>query len=244
MINEIRPVIHNQETSFFYDVQLTDEQFEQCREYATQNDYVFKIVDKTLHLHPVSVWDLALCQCALCGQPLSDSTSVQAGVGPKCRGKYNYGDAIELSAEVIEQLITQAVFGADFIDAVAKNDSRLAANILCRWIALWVNKKRRHDMVLQAMDALKTMGYDLLVERITKRICSKWSIKTDADNYLISSPFDETWRQTLRALRGSNWDGERKCWIVPKCHQKAIWSALKKQQKNTFILGPNGIFLP
>ena len=244
IFEEIRSTIHTNQATSLFDVQYTEQCREAWQEYATQNDYVIRFESTTIHLHPVSVWDLSLCACALCGQPLKDATSVQAGVGPWCRKKYKYEDAIELSADIIAKCEHLVEFGADFVQAIQDNDSRQAANILCRWIALWVNKARCHDKTVRAIQTLQVMGYDLLAQRTTKRLCKKWSIEPDGDYYAISYPFNPTWSDTLRGFRGSYFNKDKRCWMVPKNHRKALWAALGKAHKNTFIKGPQGIFIP
>lgn len=164
--------------------------------------------------------------CAACGRALTDATSIEAGVGPVCRKKYNYEDAPVVgpdTAEVVKSAIAELGETAEKVAAaLEKDDSRRAANVLVHHIAC--NQKERSS--LDAAYALNKMGFKKLSNRVARRIVDI-TVETEGDKLVVDTPYDPKFVQKVQAIASRSWDSDRKVNVFAKKDKGALWEAMK-----------------
>lgn len=192
------------------------------------------------------VYEMVPTHCSCCNRPLVDATSVEYGVGPVCRKKYSYEDAIPVTPEIREAMVNvlsrfhDLAFGGRVMAAVDANDSRKAANLLNRLLAVSL----KHDVsdvdVIVAIEALETLGYTDLANRVSSVIATV-SVEEKAGKILVKVPFERAFVDTKVA--GRHYNKPTDTWIVPAKSKKDLWVALQKAYSGKVGTGPKGMFV-
>lgn len=148
--------------------------------------------------------------CAVCARPLRDAMSVELGIGPDCRAKYGYDDAI--------------------------NDAnRSEANRLIYLIA-----DRRDGLdVIRACATLRALGFVKLANKIADRLADL-RITLQGDRYALVAPYSEEIVGALRAIPGRRWDKVAKVNTFPLSSKGALWATLKRLFSGKALIGPEG----
>ena len=151
--------------------------------------------------------------CAVCGRPLVDANSVEAGIGPDCRRKYGYNDP-------------------------CGDEARMAANKLVHDIAI-----RQDGLeVLESCVQLRSLGFEKLADRITDRV-ARIRIELVNGDFIVETPYDAGAVEKMRSVRGRRWDRERKVNIFPSASRPEVWAILKSFFMGALGIGPRGPFV-
>lgn len=184
-------------------------------------------------------------RCAACGRPLRDATSVEAGMGPVCREKYDYEDALPVTDKVLGR-VHAALLGVDDSSlrskvkvAVNKDDSRRAANVLIHHIAI----HQKDPAAMPAIRVIKALGYDALADRIEDRLKPKIEVKKVDDRIIVDSPYSEEYVEAVKRISGRKFDWDDKTWSVPVDKKRELWEALREGFEGELALGPKGPFV-
>lgn len=194
-------------------------------------------------------WSKVATTCCVCGIGLVDATSVEFGIGPVCRRKYRYEDALPISPDQANELavLLAGLKGDDrfpedvmvaVLDAAFKDDSRRAANVLVYFASVEQGMKA----VLVAR-ALRVLGYADLAARIEKRLVGVHLTRKDG-KIAVASEFNESFIAEVKRL-GGRWSGKpEKVWLLPETPETAtgLWDALKRAYPGAVGLGPKGVF--
>jgi hypothetical protein len=193
-------------------------------------------------------WNRVATRCCVCGTSLKDATSIEFGIGPVCRRKYNYEDAYPINPNVgaditvflAEQKFPYEVFSR-VNEAVERDDSRRAANLL----VYYASAEQGHAAVLAA-HALGMLGYTALAERISQRLLKVHLTRTADGAVAIKTPYSQVFVATLKAryIEGRRWDGAEKVWIMPDSPEAAdmTFNALLSAFSGEWAVGPKGPF--
>jgi hypothetical protein len=139
---------------------------------------------------------LVATDCACCGRPLVDAKSVELGIGPICRKKY--WDLKEIPEA-----------------------HRRAANKRLYKVAALLSEKSSEALAI--LPELRELGFDVLVDRIEKRVI-KVSVVKDEGAYIVSAPFNADAIHMWRTV--GQWQKSSKTYRVPVAKRKALWSLL------------------
>lgn len=193
------------------------------------------------------VFDLTATHCSACGRPLVDGTSIEKSMGPVCRGKYGYEDAYP-----IDDTTAQAIIGilkglgdtsvADkVLEAVLADDSRKAVNVLNHAVAIWAKEGTNSEDTAICLEAMKSMGYVKLADRIGSRMADV-EIEVEDGLLVLNTPFDPAFVSAIKGVKGRRWNQDKKVWTVPASEKVAVWSALKDAYAGSLGIGPKGMF--
>lgn len=185
--------------------------------------------------------------CAACGRPLVDASSVEYGVGPVCRKKYQYEDALPITQEVTEKVektlssVSDPDLQGKVSEAVSKDDSRKAANVLVHHIA----KFQKGPESMGAIRLIRALGYEVLADRIEDRLKPEIIIEEDEDQgrIVVDSPYNKTFVALVREIEDRKFDFETKTWSVPKKKKRDLWEALKAAYEGEVGMGDKGPFV-
>ena len=150
--------------------------------------------------------------CAICGRPLRDALSVEAGIGPDCRDKWGY-----------------------YIDCMP--EAREEANRLVHQIAV----RQDGPEVGAACGRLQELGFVKLAARVLERVASVRIIEEGSD-LVVESAYSPEAVALLRKVPGRRWDGERKVNVFPAGARLALWAALRAAYPGSIGSGPRGVF--
>lgn len=141
---------------------------------------------------------LVASHCAICGKPLVDANSVEAGMGPECRRIYGRPNP-------------------------QGDKARNHANVLIYRIAALQDGS---EEVLTALAQLFALGFENVADRISKRLV-KISITAQGDRYVVKTPYNEDANDRFRRVPGRRWDADSKVNTFPKSSRVALWEALR-----------------
>lgn len=179
------------------------------------------------------IFDGVCTHCAHCGQPLTDSESIERGIGPVCSKKGYLEDPKQ--ADEMGGIIALAEF-PDLADYVAKvykpQGARKMMNFLVKICAL----NRRSPVHLACTDAIEALGYKQLASTLRESVAviEVKPRKDDPDNFLVwvkRSEWHWDWTNALRTLPGTRFPGRysgEKGTIVPKRHKSALWDMMNR----------------
>lgn len=156
---------------------------------------------------------LLATHCAVCCRPLLDARSVEYGIGPICRERY------------------------DFLREIPE-EARKEANQLVHMIAV----EQQGMKVLEAACRLVELDLVKLAEIIFKR-ASKVRIREADGILHVDTPFRESAAWDWRNIPGRRWDGEAKVNTVPATAKPQLWALLKRHFNGMLALGPKGPFV-
>jgi hypothetical protein len=240
IIGQLRETMPYGEESFFEGT-YPDHTIEALEEYVKAYGYIVDVYKGGLSLRRSNVWDIAPTHCLCCGRPLTDSTSVDAGIGPVCRKKYNYEDAPVLDAPTIEQLKQLDFMGYTFESQI--KDSRKAANNLVRYYAVIAHQGRKRDQQIQIINVLYMMGLSVLADKISDRLVDGPSIEIKGTLLFIEARYDQLWVDAIKGINGRKFDAKTKTWSVPLTQKQSLWSVIKAHFKGCVGKGPKGVFV-
>lgn len=166
--------------------------------------------------------------CAVCGRPLVDARSVEAGMGPDCRARYGKAD-------------------------VVSEEARAEANRLVYSIALWRSEllgAPTVGQVAEVVERVRTLGLSRLAEVLADRLCD---VRLEAAEdrgqpcLALTTPFRPTFASDLRSslLPLRRWDPERKAWLLARemtrDERARLWSLIRLNFEGRLFSGPRGV---
>jgi len=182
--------------------------------------------------------------CCVCGRTLRDATSVEFGIGPVCRKKYQYEDAYPIDEGTALQLavfLTDCAIPADLAgrigEACLDDNSRRAANLLVH-----AASTEGPHAAIQAAQALRLLGYEKLASRMQQRL-AKIHISVEYNHLVVQTPFNPLFLHAVRGIPGRKWDFVRKVNVVPSKYKIALFNALLLCFNGELGVGPKGPFV-
>lgn len=193
------------------------------------------------------VFKLNPTHCSACNRPLTDGTSVQQGIGPVCRKKYQYEDAYPISEKTAGTVVATLQNLKDTevanraMEAVRNDDSRRAVNVLNHAVAIWSYNDRENADITFCLLAMRQMGYDVLADKIGGRLADV-AVIIENERVLFDTPYDEDFIAAIKSIKGRRWDNDRKVWTVPVGKKAEAWEALQEAYGGLLGHGPKGMF--
>jgi len=188
---------------------------------------------------------LLATNCACCGRPLVDATSVETGVGPDCRRKYGYDDAQGppdwlAAVEALNPRLVPNLFGSGR-SATAEwgVDARAVSNLLTHRFALATDPAEKGALVA----AIGFLGFTKLATKLAESALGKVEVLPAGDRLAVKTPYRADFVAALKAARiGARWDRETKVWTVP-VDQRAragLWGALRAHFAGALLVSERG----
>jgi len=176
------------------------------------------------------VFEGACSHCAHCGQPLTDSVSIERGIGPVCSKKGYAEDPV--ASDEMQAIIDLAEFPdlVDFITAKYKPQGvRAMMNALVKICSL----NRRSPVHSACTDAIESLGYARLASTLRESIAVV-EIKDCPEHpgyynvWVKKSEWHWGWTNALRSLSGTFVSRQLKGTIVPVRHKRDLWELMLK----------------
>ena len=164
--------------------------------------------------------DLLSTRCMACARPLLDAASVEAGMGPICRGKYGYSEI--------------------------PDDARIAANALIHEAAREETSTARR---LEIADELDALGAEVVADKVRDRFMRP-DVKITQDaihlgrgrwartvpGYVIKTRYNPAFNEALKAridwkVRGIRKDpetGKFAGWTIEDTERHIIWDLVRE----------------
>lgn len=189
--------------------------------------------------------DLVATNCALCGRPLLDADSVECGMGPTCRARYGAGgpgtagnatEALALSARLPEALRERAE------ELVRGGDGRALANWAVNRIAA-LGGAAGDDVADELVLVVAAAGYVKLAAALAERHSrAVVNVGQEGAELTVSAPYNPTFTENSRRVRGRRWDREAKVFRFPASERIGVWRELVASfGAGTMVVGANGM---
>ena len=191
------------------------------------------------------ICDGVCTNCAHCGLKLTDSISVERGMGPLC-SKKGYNDADVVVSDEVDAMIALAEYPV-LVDYLVKkykpSGNRALVNALVRTASL----NRRSPVHGACADAVDMLGYKTLASKLRESLSSV-EIKTYKDDpecyavWVKNSDFVWGWWGGLRNLPGVRMSRDPKATIVPKRHRAELARLTVQYYSGLFVSTEKGSF--
>lgn len=180
--------------------------------------------------------------CACCGRPLLDATSVETGMGPTCRKRHGY-DKPEMAVTLADVVVIAATLPQEVFAVVVNGatTARVLANRLVHRTACADEGAPR----IPYINAIRELGYHKLADALTKRICGIVIEEVDG-RFQVRAPFSPSFNHAMHGIAGTRWvknpTGKGGYRAVPVAAKAALWAALRACFAGSVARGPKGLF--
>jgi hypothetical protein len=197
----------------------------------------------TTKLHHSALILKGVCEkCAHCGQPLTDSVSIERGIGPVCSKKGYLEDPKD--ADEIQAMIDLAEY-PDLVEFLTENYKPQGVRGLMNGLVKICSLNRKHDCFSACCEAIVSLGYDRLAATLRESIAV--IAVTEPDNthlkvWVKRSDFTWAWYNDIKVIPGFR-RGRGGCFF-PKTEtaRKALWRAMRKHFEGLILKTPRGAF--
>lgn len=184
--------------------------------------------------------DITCTNCAICGRSLTDSVSVNRGIGPICSRKY-----YDVEHNITDDMVAEALgcLHASKIDSrvkmYAKRLKRQPRN-LCNLLVKWASANfDEQDVVIECAEVIDSLGFDLLAQVLRERN-TKVHIAEDTDRgvdsdggttrFTLHTPSRYYFRRNMSKVpdvQVIDRKGRLTCgWSFPKEQKDLVWTIL------------------
>jgi len=189
------------------------------------------------------VFEGVCTHCAHCGQPLSDSVSIERGIGPIC-SKKGYAEDPK-NADEMQAMIDLAEFPA-LMNFVVERYKPLGVRQMMNALVKICSLNRRSPVHPACCDAIESLGYTRLASTLRESLAvvEISDAPGSPGHYRIwikKSAWHWQWTGAMRAIPGSYFSRQHKGTIVPKIHKRQIWDNMLKYYEGLCAKTPNGV---
>ena len=181
-------------------------------------------------------------KCAHCGQPLTDSVSIERGIGPVCSKKGYLEDPKD--ADEMQAMIDLAEF-PELVDFLTENYKPLGVRGLMNGLVKVCSLNRKHECFGACCEAIVSLGYDRLASTLRESIAVvKVTEPTDGvyNVWVKKSDFSWPWYNSIKVIPG--FSRVRGGCRFPKNEQsrKMLWQAMREHYDGLVVKTPTGAF--
>ncbi len=168
--------------------------------------------------------------CAHCGQPLTDSVSVERGIGPVCSKKGYLEDPKE--SDEMQAMIDLAEY-PDLVQYLTDHYKPQGVRGLMNGLVKVCSLNRRSPVHQACCDAVESLGYKALASLLRESIAIV-EVK-NSETYpgcfhvwVKKSEWNWQWTNAIRSVPGAHFSRTEKGTIVPFGQKKALWELMLK----------------
>jgi len=186
-------------------------------------------------------------ECAHCGHALTDSVSIERGIGPVCSKKGYLEDPKD--ADELQAMIDLAEY-PDLVEFLVEHHKPQGVRGLMNGLVKLCSLNRKHEAFGAMCEAISSLGFDKLASVLRESIAvvEVKIHKEHPDYYLVwvkKRDFTWAWNRALKAIPG--WRYPRRGLrgiLIPKREEprRALWRAMKNHYEGLCVKTPNGCF--
>jgi hypothetical protein len=190
------------------------------------------------------VFEGVCTNCAHCGQPLTDSESVERGLGPIC-SKKGYMEEVEPkdSTEAMLALAEYPKLVDYLVTKYKEKGNRALVNGLTRTASL----NRRTPVHAACTDAIDALGYKKLASALRESISSVeiYDVAEKPDHYALwvkKSDYNYGFARLVGHLEGTYLQRKPRAWIVPRSHRMTLANYIVQYYTGLYCKTTKGSF--
>lgn len=187
-----------------------------------------------------------VCQrCAHCGMELTDSVSVERGIGPTCSKKGYLEDPKD--GDEMQAMIDLAEY-PELVQFLTDHYKPQGVRGLMNGLVKVASLNRKHAVFSVCCDAIDSLGYRKLASILRESLAAVLvSENKQYPDYLVvwvkRANFQWSWYRLLKVIPGVRHKtyGVRGV-LVPKVQRRALWAAILSEYKGLVVKTPKGAF--
>lgn len=181
-------------------------------------------------------------QCAHCGQPLTDSESVERGIGPIC-SKKGYLEEVE-PVDSTEAMVALSEF-PDLVDYLVTKFKDKGNRILVNNLVKLASLNRRSPVHRAITDAVDALGYKRLASALRESISSVEIFESASpDHFAVwvkKVDFSPIFTFEVKKLAGVSFvKFPKRAWIVPRTHRMDLARLIVRFYSGMYIKTATG----
>ncbi len=164
--------------------------------------------------------------CAHCGMPLTDSVSIERGLGPICSAKGYLEEPT--NPDEMQAMIDLAEYPA-LVEFLVKKYKPLGVRGLMNGLTKICSLNRRSPVHSACTDAIDSLGYTKLASLLRESIAVielKHQSPTVFHLWVKKSEWHPAWSYDLRRIAGAYFSRQEKGWMIPKAEKPALWALM------------------
>jgi hypothetical protein len=191
------------------------------------------------------VFEGVCSHCAHCGQPLTDSESVERGLGPIC-SKKGYLEEVT-PVDDTEAFLALAEYPqlVEYLTAKYKPNGNRA---LCNGLVRTASLNRRTPVHAACTDAVEALGYKRLASALRESLSVVEIYDAPASSgfndsvvvWVKKSEWSWEWTRDLRQIPGVVFPRHIKGVVVPSSRKRELWELVKKHYEGLCCKTKNG----
>ena len=197
--------------------------------------------------HSALLFEGVCSECAHCGHALTDSVSIERGIGPICSKKGYKEDPKD--ADELQAMIDLAEY-PDLVEFLVEHHKPQGVRGLMNGLVKICSLNRKHDAFGAMCEAVSSLGFDKLASVLRESIAVV-DIKMHEEYpeyYLVwvkKRDFTWAWHRAVKNISG--WRYPRKGirgLLVPvqETARKQLWAAMKDHYEGLVVKTPKGAF--
>jgi hypothetical protein len=190
------------------------------------------------------VFEGVCTNCAHCSQPLTDSVSIERGIGPVC-SKKGYLEDLPTNVDEMQAMIDLAEY-PDLVTFLVERYKPQGVRSLMNALVKICSLNRRSPVHPACCDAIESLGYTRLASTLRESI-AVIEIKDCKEHpgnlhvWVKKSDWNWGWTHMLRTLPGAFFSRQLKGAIVPVRHKRQLWEGMLKHYEGFCAKTPNGV---
>lgn len=166
--------------------------------------------------------------CAHCGMALTDSVSIERGLGPICSKKGYLEEPT--NPDEMQAMIDLAEY-PELVEFLTTKYKPQGVRALMNGLVKICSLNRRSPVHDACTDAIDSLGYKRLASLLRESIAIIEVKSHDDKNYSVwvkRSEWNYQWSYDLKGIPGIYFSRTAKGWIINKQHKRALWDAMLK----------------
>lgn len=205
-------------------------------------------ISTTKRHHSTLKFEGICSECAHCGHALTDSASIERGIGPVC-SKKGYNEEPKEDIDEMQALIALAEY-PELVEFLTEHYKPEGARGLMNGLVKICSLNRKHEAFGAMCEAIECLGYEKLASVLRESIAVV-DVKEHKEHpgyYLVwvkKADFTWSWNRALKAIPG--WRYPRRGLrgiLIPKAEgpRQLLWRAMKEHYEGLCVKTPNGCF--
>lgn len=193
--------------------------------------------------HIKLIMDGVCSHCAHCGQALTDSVSIERGIGPICSRK-GYTDEDPKDPDFHQAMVTLAPF-PQVIEFMFEHFKEGSVRKLMNGLVKLCSLNRKTGFHEICCDAIEILGYTKLASTLRKSLSVIEIVKSKRftgcyEVWVKRSEFDWRWVELMRKIPGRTFDPKDKVDVIPDSQKVALWEAVNSVYVGAILTTDSG----
>ena len=179
-------------------------------------------------MHHTLVFQGVCTHCAHCALKLTDSVSIERGIGPICSKRGYFEDPKD--PDEMQAMIDLAEYPL-LVNFLVEKYKPQGVRGLMNGLVKICSLNRRSPVHQACCDAIESLGYKHLSSTLRESIAIIEVKVQDEKTYHVwvkKSEWHYSWQNDLRAIPGVYFSRQEKGWLIPKAQKHLLWAMMIK----------------